>query len=62
MIIQDAYMKYDTTDHYYYLTLTGVSEYTGLDILQSLWDESRVKRQGRYLHRAMIKSAYNMKQ
>lgn len=57
MIIEDNYLKYDYTGHYYYPTELFITEYC--DIESGLYETKRIKRLGRLLHQRMVNSRYN---
>lgn len=61
MIETDSNVAYDTTGHYYYLTMVGAEALSGYDDLATVKTERDLKRQARQLHRALTRSAYNGK-
>jgi len=66
MIVTDTNLAYDTTNHFYYLTVVGAEEYTGHDV-STEWSNDgniplkRLKNQGRMLKRWLCDSTYNVK-
>ena len=62
MIKEDNYLKYDYTQHYYYLTELALTELTS--VASNIWGtdtKQRLKRMGRLLHREQTKSVHNAK-
>jgi len=61
MIVTDKFIKYDTTGHFYYLTVVGAKEYSGYDV-DTNWKhpsaDKRLKRQGRMLHRFLTATVH----
>lgn len=57
----DNYLEYDYNEHFYYLTIAGVSEYTGYDYLQVVESnfDKKLKKMGRALHLKYTESAHN---
>lgn len=60
----DEYVKYDANERFYYLTESGMVEYTGYEKLSKLWGKATEKtliKMGRQLKRLISTSGYNGK-
>lgn len=62
-ILTNEYVKYDTVEHFYYLTEAGIDQYTGYAYLLDIWKnpKSRLKKMGRLLHTFYTESYHNTK-
>lgn len=59
----NEYIKYDSTNRYYYFTPTGAESLAGLDsVVWGDYTEKRLKRIGRLLRDFYIKSRFNKKE
>ena len=64
MILEDENLKYNTTEHFYYLTEKGLVKYTGYEYLVNMWKPSakiRLEKMGRALHSLYTNNYHNNK-
>jgi len=56
-------VKYNSTEHFYYLTEAGMIKYTGYDYLVDIWNNPKAKleKMGRKLHSLYTDSVHNNK-
>lgn len=62
-IVTNEYVKYNTDEHFYYLTEAGIEEYTGYEKLKGIWNNpaKTLEKMGRALHSLYTDNFHNNK-